>query len=78
MWVANQTQDLLHLDHSKYKKYYHNTLRGSRKYPYPHHRGNWVGGKGPGNSGDGGGGGGGGGIVSEITFPDSQVPCSAN
>ena len=44
-------------------------LCGSRKYPYPHHGGNWKfqrggGVKGPGNSGEEeGGGGGGGGLL---------------
>ena len=53
---------------------------GSRKYPYPHHGGNWKfqrggGVKGPGNSGEEGGGGG---VVSEFTFLDGQVRCHAN
>ena len=58
---------------------------GSRKYPYPHHGGNWKFQRG-GVGGGGGGGGGqrprkfrrGGGVVSEFTFPDGQVRCHAN
>ena len=50
---------------------------GSRKYPYPHHGGNWKFQR----------GGGGSkaqeipekrGVVSEFTFPDGQVRCHAN
>ena len=52
------------------------TLCGSRKYPCPHHGGNWKfqrgGGQRPRKFRRGGG------VVSEFTFPDGHVRCHAN